>query len=69
MTQSELIPFNEDYSTSKARSKKEVRKLISIRIEESHINATKRIADQLGVGYQTLMRAWIVDRLQHYTQE
>ncbi len=39
------------------------KKLISLRLESSAIDRLKAIAQRKGVGYQTLMRMWVMERL------
>lgn len=39
------------------------KKLISLRLEPAAIDRLKAIAQQKGVGYQTLMRMWVMERL------
>jgi len=39
------------------------KKLISLRLEPGAIARLKAIAQQKGVGYQTLMRMWVMERL------
>lgn len=40
------------------------KKLISLRLENSQIRMLKAMAVQRGLGYQTLIRMWIQERLQ-----
>ncbi len=40
------------------------KKLVSIRFDTAHIEATKRIARTKGIGYQTLLRMWAYDGLE-----
>jgi len=39
------------------------KKLIPLRLEPGAIDRLKVIAQQKGVGYQTLMRMWVMERL------
>jgi predicted DNA binding CopG/RHH family protein len=39
--------------------------MISLRLDPSAIAQLKIIARQKGVGYQTLMRMWVMERLEH----
>lgn len=39
------------------------KKLISLRLEPAVIDRLKAVAQQKGVGYQTLMRMWVMERL------
>ena len=39
------------------------KKLISLRLEPGAIDRLKLVARQKGVGYQTLMRMWVMERL------
>ena len=39
-------------------------KMISLRLPENYLSAVKRAADQKGIPYQSLMRMWLVERLQ-----
>jgi predicted DNA binding CopG/RHH family protein len=39
--------------------------LISLRLDPATIAQLKAIARQKGVGYQTLMRMWVMERLEH----
>lgn len=39
------------------------KKLISVRMEPTAIEKLKVVAQRKGVGYQTLMRMWVMERL------
>jgi len=39
------------------------KKLISVRMEPTAIEKLKVVAQQKGIGYQTLMRMWVMERL------
>ncbi len=39
------------------------KKSISIRIDEDALTDLKKLANSKGLGYQTLMRMWIIERL------
>ena len=38
-------------------------KQISLRLEQHTINEIKLVAKQKGIGYQTLIRMWVIERL------
>lgn len=40
------------------------KKQISIRLEPSTIEQIKKVAHSKGIGYQTLIRMWVVEQLQ-----
>lgn len=42
---------------------RERKKNLTLRMEPSRIQEIKAVAQELGIGYQTLMRMWIVERL------
>ncbi|MBI3998158.1 MAG: hypothetical protein HY355_03925 [Armatimonadetes bacterium] len=42
---------------------KERKKNVTFRMQPSQIEAIKKVARELGVGYQTLMRMWILEGL------
>jgi predicted DNA binding CopG/RHH family protein len=37
--------------------------LISLRLERESINRLKAVAERKGIGYQTLIRMWVMERL------
>jgi len=39
------------------------KKQISLRLEQSAIEQLKRLAARKGIGYQTLIRMWLIERL------
>jgi len=39
------------------------KKQISLRLETETIDSLKEVAGQKGIGYQTLIRMWVVERL------
>jgi predicted DNA binding CopG/RHH family protein len=45
------------------------KKAISMRMDEEALNGLKRLARQKGLGYQTLMRMWIKERLEKELSE
>ena len=45
------------------------RKSISLRVDQELILAAKRAADELGLGYQTLFRMWLIEGLKRYRQQ
>ncbi len=44
------------------------RKAISLRVEEGLIDEGKRIAGEIGVGYQTLFRMWLIEGLRRHRE-
>ncbi len=42
---------------------KERKKNLTLRMEPSRIEEIKAVARELGLGYQTLMRMWVIERL------
>lgn len=59
----ELIePTREDQATGPKRA-------ISIRMDEPTLAELKRVASRKGIGYQTLMRIWIKERLAKESRE
>lgn len=55
-------PDDEDSEFVDARPKK----AISLRLTETMITEAKRIATELGLGYQTLFRMWLMDGLRRH---
>ena len=55
-------PDDEDIKFIDARPKK----AISLRLTESMITDAKRIANELGIGYQTLFRMWLMEGLRRH---
>ena len=47
----------------KNKIKQRKKRLLTIRLDEEIIEATKKTANKKAVGYQTLMRMWIVEGL------
>jgi len=45
------------------------RRAISLRVDEEVIEAAKHAAGELGLGYQTLFRMWVIDGLRRYRGE
>lgn len=45
------------------------KKAISMRIDEKALSELKRLAARKGVGYQTLIRMWVKERLEHELQK
>ena len=43
--------------------KKPAKKQISLRLDDKTINQLKLVADRKGIGYQTLIRMWVIERL------
>jgi predicted DNA binding CopG/RHH family protein len=39
------------------------KKLVSMRVDDATIKSVKEVAQSRGVGYLTLMRMWIIERL------
>lgn len=39
------------------------KKPVTIRLNEGYIDLAKQLAERLGMGYQTLLRSWIAERL------
>lgn len=79
MTDKEIAKFWRTHDVSKFWDKmKEVKepfrdvrpkKAISMRIEEETLTNLKRLASKKGLGYQTLIRMWINERLEDELQE
>lgn len=46
--------------------KRELKKLVTLRLEPSQIEAVKTIANKRGLPYQTLMRMWIVEGINKF---
>ncbi len=42
---------------------KERKKNLTLRMEPSRVEEIKAVARELGIGYQTLMRMWVIERL------
>ncbi len=55
-------PDDEDIKLIDARPKK----AISLRLTESLIASSKEAAKELGIGYQTLFRMWLMEGLRRY---
>ena len=55
-------PDDEDIKFVDARPKK----AISIRLTENMIAEAKRVAEDLGLGYQTLFRMWLMEGLKRH---
>lgn len=56
----ELTPSDATFVDARPR-----KTLISLRLDQAAIAQLKTIAHQKGVGYQTLMRMWVMERLTH----
>jgi predicted DNA binding CopG/RHH family protein len=56
----ELAPADVTFVDTRPR-----KTMISLRLDPSAITQLKAIAHQKGVGYQTLMRMWVMERLEH----
>lgn len=41
------------------------KKQISLRLDPETIDSLKEVARKKGIGYQTLIRMWVVERLEH----
>ncbi len=53
----QLEPVNEKFKDTRAK------KAISFRIDEEAVDELRTLAESKGIGYQTLMRIWIKERL------
>ena len=56
----ELKPAHMDFS-------KCTKKLVSMRLPDKQIEALKKIAAKRGIGYLTMIRMWVTDRLREET--
>jgi len=56
----ELTPSDATFVDARPR-----KTLISLRLDPAVITQLKAVAHQKGVGYQTLMRMWVMERLEH----
>ena len=73
MTDKEIAKFWEehdagDYWPSLKKEKeqfknKALKKTISMRFDSDTLNALKKVANSKGIGYQTLIRMWVKERL------
>jgi predicted DNA binding CopG/RHH family protein len=45
------------------------KKAISLRVEEGLISEGKRIAGEVGIGYQTLFRMWLIEGLTRHREQ
>lgn len=59
----ESTEFLEGFRPAKLGFPKPRRRLVSMRLPESEITALKRVAARKGLGYLTLTRMWVTERL------
>jgi len=50
------------------RDSRPPKKQISLRLDTETIDSLKNVARKKGIGYQTLIRMWVVERLAHEHQ-
>jgi len=55
--------FLDELKPTKIKFVRPRKKLISLRLDTSHLARLKEIAATRGIGYLTLMRMWILERL------
>lgn len=60
---SDMEPVQVQVSRRFQERVRERKKNLTLRMEPSRIQEVKAIARELGIGYQTLMRMWIAERL------
>ena len=48
---------------AKMRERRKAKKLISLRLEQNQIESLKNVASRKGIGYLTLIRMWVMERL------
>ena len=59
-----ITEFEDDLvETKNVRFPKPRKRLISLRIDDTTVSALKKSASKKGVGYLTLIRIWIMERL------
>lgn len=59
----EITDFLDEIKPAKIEFKRPRRKLVSIRLDAVQIQALREIAARKGLGYLTLIRSWISERL------
>ena len=52
-----------EHVEAKVQAQRPSTKMISLRLNEEYLRAVKRVAEEKGIPYQTLMRLWLVERL------
>ena len=63
----EIEPFKFSETFMKKHQKTDTKRHLTIRINQRDIEKTKVIAEEKGLGYQTLMRMWIVEGIKRET--
>lgn len=61
----EIIAMSEPADDVKFVDKRP-KKTISLRLTESLIDSGKKVAGEMGIGYQTLFRMWIIEGLKRH---
>lgn len=55
--------FADEFQPADVQFPKPQKKLISLRIADADIALLKKVASQKGIGYLTLIRMWVVEKL------
>lgn len=63
-----LADFGEDLKPASIAFKKTQKEVVSIRLERPRILALKHLAHRLGIGYSSLARIWVMEKLNQETR-
>ena len=58
-----LSEFKEDLKTAHITFQKPQKEVISIRLDRSLISPLKVMAKRIGIGYSSLARMWVIERI------
>lgn len=59
----EIVPYEPGLKKVKMTFPKPRKRLISLRLDEEQLVRLKEVASKKGIGYQTMIRIWIQERL------
>ena len=59
----EIIPYEPGLKKVRITFSKPRKRLISLRLDETQLARLKELASKKGIGYQTMIRIWIQERL------
>lgn len=65
-TLEELIDMSEPVDEAVHVQRKAARKAISLRVDQEIIDYAKEVASDIGLGYQTLLRAWLIQGVRRH---
>ncbi|MBI4436653.1 MAG: BrnA antitoxin family protein [Candidatus Omnitrophica bacterium] len=59
----EIVPYESSLKKVRMAFPKPRKRLISLRLDEEQLVRLKELASKKGIGYQTMIRIWIQERL------